>query len=221
MNYFSHYFFFRYEASPYRTLGMILPDIARFSAGKKAFTDRKLIKDKGKDFLEIFEGCALHYGADKAFHGSSLFHEMNSGISAILKEGDFNYGNMRKWFFDHVFMEMIFDRALIRKYDNIIAEFYDRIAAAESRKVVEFLQIYGRSGLEKFEYYYEGFCTSRFLMSYTNDQSFVQSLNRTMQKVEQPPAFFERLQPLLDPCEKFILTFENRVAAIMKSVHES
>lgn len=189
MNYFAHYYFYRSKAhTAHFTAGLLLPDLARFSEGKKKLElqeENPLLHEK--EIEELNAGCAAHYHTDALFHSAATFDNMVGEIKTIFRQHNFSPPGFRIWFVTHILAELVFDRVLIRKYPGDVDRFYALLSQCNTPLVCKYLLACDRSNTDRFARYFEGFTSSQFLRKYVDDHEFVFALNRTMAKVDQPP----------------------------------
>jgi len=203
MNYFSHYYFFQTE-NPYTTVGSILPDIARFSEGKK-----KLWIPQNSEIIlnQIQKGCDLHYAADHYFHQSVFFIEAEIFIKNLFQKNEIEHAKIRKWFLVHILIEIMIDRVLIKKHPKILDTFYADFNAVDLKFILMYLEKCERKGLEKFADFFQKFVDSKFMFSYTTEEGVLASLDRILQKTKQekmPKNYVEKLMAVFPEIENYI-----------------
>lgn len=197
---------------------MVLPDLARFSEGKSKLLLPEAKKSAHPSFPALEEGCIIHYHADKKFHASEVFQQMTQEIENIFYAHEFETGNIRRWFLTHLLSEMLFDRVLIKKSPEILESFYKDLQQVSPAVVASYLSACGRAGTERFTLSFKRFAESQFLFSYREDDGFLISLNRTMQKAAQPPAegaIAEMLLEMFPEMEARLMTYEAELEKIM------
>lgn len=187
MNYFSHYFFDRIPGNHYYNTGLVLPDFARAAEGAKRINiNLEFDPDNQPEFYNLNRGSKQHYQRDAGFHNSEFFTQNSKLLGELFNTYNFPKENQRMWFIEHILLELLLDRALIRRHRDVLDDFYYSLRRSRLKTVVEFLAYSGKDGSKGFSVFWERFLDAEYLQYYLVDEKFIYSLNRIFQRAKQP-----------------------------------
>ncbi len=171
MNFLSHYHFYKSE-DPYYNVGLVLPDLVRnickTHLRPNEQYDNPIHESLGKGSRDHIEG-------DRIFHQSEFFRACESHISGLL---DKQAAWPRKWFLNHLLLEIGLDRALMDLYPDLCTNFYQQLEQADIKELTSFLQVSGKEDFSKFGQGYERFVTFRFIFDYKHNEKIIFALSR-------------------------------------------
>ncbi len=176
MNFLAHYYFDKTE-SVYYNVGLVLPDLNRnFCKG-----NLQLNKPFEKQILnDIQQGCIKHIAKDKIFHQSIFFKETQKQVSQLI---DHQSRWPRKWFLNHILVEIMLDRALMDKFPLLCHQFYNDLEQAETIHLEEFLKHSGIEDYQEFGHKYVKFNEYKFIFNYLHNEKLIIALSKIYQKV--------------------------------------
>lgn len=176
MNFLSHYYFYKTK-NPYFNTGLILPDLV------KSYCNTR-IKPIGKfnrpAFIALADGSLTHLECDRKFH-NSLFFKQTTGFLSDTLDKECNWP--RKWFLNHLLMEILLDRVLMDEHDGLCAQFYQDLSLVNTEEICVFLKMIGLSNPQNFQIGFERFVKARFVFEYKHNEKISFALNKVYQKV--------------------------------------
>jgi hypothetical protein len=171
MNFLSHYFFHR-SAHAYFNTGLVLPDLVR----NICKTHLKPLPHYEHPQHQILgQGSQLHIEGDRIFHQSDFFTTCEHYIGDQL---DLEAGWPRKWFLNHLLLEIALDRVLMDLYPTLCEEFYAELEQVSPEIITTFLDISHVDGADKFKVGFENFVRYRFLFEYAHNEKIIFALSR-------------------------------------------
>jgi len=117
--------------------------------------------------------------ADRIFHQSSFFKTAESYISKHL---DPTARWPRKWFLNHLMVEIALDRALMDMDPALCQDFYDQLGNCDPEHLAQFLKESYISNYEQFAVSYTRFVNFAFIFDYAYNEKIVIALNRVYQR---------------------------------------
>jgi len=187
LNYFSHYFFDHIPGNHYYNAGLVLPDFARSAEGAKRInTHLEFDPDKQPEFYNLNQGSKQHYQRDASFHNSEFFTQNSKLLAELFNTYNFPKEGQRMWFIEHILLELLLDRALIRRHRDVLDDFYYSLRRSRLKTVIDFLVLSGKDGSGGFTRFWNGFLEAEYLQYYLVDEKFIYSLNRIFQRARQP-----------------------------------
>lgn len=175
MNFLAHFNFYR-SGDPYYNAGLVLPDLVR------SFCKERL-KLKTHYTNPVFEslknGSLAHMEADRIFHQSSFFKTAESYISKHL---DPAAQWPRKWFLNHLMVEIALDRALMDINPSLCQDFYDQLGSCDPELTGQFLKASDVSNYEQFAVSFTRFVNFAFIFDYQYNEKIVLALSRVYQR---------------------------------------
>ncbi len=204
MNYLSHYYCEYPDNRPYFVLGLILPDLVRELEPRKIrFVPEELVNAPDIFSENLNEGIIRHLQVDGAFHTSDFFHRNVEIIKQWMLQ--YNYVSIpsRIPVFAHVLLELMLDRALIKRNRQAMDQFY---AALEQIEETVLLNYFHHNGIiQRPQAVYQRvryFCKDRFLYRYPGNEMMLYALNVLNQKVGHSMIAAEDELKLLDTIER-------------------
>jgi hypothetical protein len=187
LNYFSHYFFDHIPHNHYYNTGLVLPDFARAAEGSKRINIHlEFDPDNQPGFYNLNQGSKRHYSRDATFHNSEFFTQNSKLLEELFIQYNFPKEGQRIWFVEHILLELLLDRALIRKHRDVLEDFYDSLRQTKLQTIIDFLAHSGKDGSTGFSRFWNGFLDAEYLQYYLVDEKFIYSLNRIFQRAKQP-----------------------------------
>lgn len=180
VNFLSHYAVGTHKRSMHYTLGCVLPDLVRnYRKGLR-------IPAPHKNDSELQMGVAHHFVADRLFHSSGFFLELSGTFKGMMSEH--GYADRRYHFFTaHVALELLLDRALMRRDIDLLDRFYLNLAQLTKNDLQEALAVYDLRSEAGFLQYMEMFTSSRYLYHYQSFTRLIFALNRIHERVGLKP----------------------------------
>lgn len=180
LNYLCHFFIDHIPDNHYYNTGLILPDICK--KWVKQFRHPPLSSTSNAAHFQLKLGAAQHYKADKLFHGSDFFKSHLSIFTQAINNAGLNEKVQRKWFIAHIAFELMLDRMLVKNFPDKVDEFYQSLQAADKEELKFFLMHHGATDTDDFFQFYGHFTSIQYIYYYTNNNKFIYSLNRIMQR---------------------------------------
>ncbi len=203
MNFLSHYYFDK-SNDVYYNVGLVLPDLCR------TFCKGSLQLDKTFDtpeFNALKNGSIQHLRKDKVFHQSVYFKETQKAVSDII---DNEAQWPRKWFLNHILVEIMLDRVLMDMHPTLCKAFYTDMQAADTKIIESFLEVCGVSDYAEFGHQFVKFNEYQFIFNYLHNEKLIIALSKVYQKVGIKYEWGEADKMLLN---KYFNTILNAVAA--------
>jgi hypothetical protein len=176
MNFLSHYFFHQQDSYHFN-FGLVLPDLVRHFSK----THLSLLPDYNHPHKnEIKNGSHYHFQGDKLFHQSDFFNEM----TLVLKEKlDEKAQWPRKWFLNHLLIEMTLDRALMEEYPDLCQQFYSDLSRVEDDLIHSFLIDSGVTNTRDFIEKHKRFVNFPFIFDYLHNEKLIYALGMVYKRV--------------------------------------
>lgn len=212
VNFFSHYFFDHSKSDSVYNFGLLTPDLLRNftpSAFNKNLLTHSQLTEAWKN------GIHQHINRDKLFHNSLFFQSVYSE-NRELALTTFKNANLPKfWFALHVLIEMILDKFLIQKNNQLLHNFYNELESV-TPKIPNLLTEIEHKEIDIFLKRFEGFYTHQYLFKYQSHEGITYGLNRIynqikLSSVDWTAAQFTQLRVLT---EKIELSIENHISLI-------
>lgn len=176
MNFLSHYFFHQKESYHFN-FGLVLPDLVRHFS-KTHLTLLPQYNHPHKN--EIMFGSHYHFKGDKLFHQSDFFNRM----TLLLKERlDEKAQWPRKWFLNHLLIEMTLDRALMEENPDLCHQFYKDLSMVENPLIHSFLQDSGIENTADFIEKHQRFVNFPFIFDYLHNEKLINALGMVYKRV--------------------------------------
>jgi len=171
MNFLSHYYFYKSD-DIYYNLGLVLPDLVR-NISKTHL--RPLSTYDKKEHIALGNGSKAHIEGDRIFHQSEFFRVCETHIA---KQLNTKATWPRKWFFNHLLLEIGLDRVLMDHYPNLCQEFYTDLEQVDKQTLIEFLNLSGIKQYNEFAPGYERFVNFKFIFEYQYNEKIFFALSR-------------------------------------------
>jgi len=176
MNFLSHYFFYKTK-DPYYNTGLILPDLVKNYCNSHI---NPIGNFNRPAFISLAEGSLKHLECDKKFHNSEFFKISTHFLSAAF---DAECQWPRKWFLNHLLMEILLDRVLMDKHEKLCEQFYYDLSCVNIEEIGVFLKMIGLPNPQNFQIGFERFVNSKFIFEYQHNEKICFALNKVYQKV--------------------------------------
>lgn len=175
VNFLAHFYFYRSGDAYYNT-GLVLPDLVRSFC-----KDRLKLKTQylSPEFESLKDGSLAHIEADRIFHQSAFFKTAESYIGDRL-DADARWP--RKWFLNHLLVEIALDRALMDLHPKLCQDFYDELGRCDASLISEFLKASDVSNYEQFTLAFTRFVSFAFIFDYQYNEKIVLALSRVYQR---------------------------------------
>ena len=184
MNFLSHYYFEMQNENSFEVLGTVLPDLVKNAHKDWNFYPQKRENEfDGTEALNsILKGWKRHIHADVLFHSSAFFTEHTAQLKVellpILAES-----KVRPSFLAHIALELLLDHLLVVNGKVNIDSFYDHLASINPEGLKNFLKKCGCTDTEHFFRFYNGFISSRYLLSYQKIENISYALQRICMRI--------------------------------------
>lgn len=179
MNFLSHYYFERENHDSNQVIGTVLPDLV-----KNAHKDWNFYPQKKEELFtsdaqlsSILIGWKRHLEVDILFHSSEFFNYHTAHLKQLLVSilGD---SPVRPSFLAHIAVELLLDHLLVLNGKIDINSFYTHLNAVEEIKLSTFLKKCGTTDTDHFFKFFNGFKSSRYLLSYQKLENISYALQR-------------------------------------------
>lgn len=171
MNFLSHYHFYKSDDT-YYNVGLVLPDLVR-NICKTHLRPNKSYANPIHESLG--KGSRDHIEGDRIFHQSEFFTVCQNHISDLL---DKQAAWPRKWFLNHLLLEIVLDRALMDLNTNLCSDFYNQLEKCDIQELTIFLEHLGVLDFSKFGTGYARFVNFRFIFDYKHNEKIFFALSR-------------------------------------------
>jgi len=185
MNYLSHFYYDRHEERPDFIVGSVFPDlVSGYSRKLKApfldLQDASLLPQ----LHHLQEGINRHHFIDKKFHASDFFEDHTTIIKKELLALELEGVERYYYFYAHILLELLLDRVLHKRYDNMTARFYELFEQADFQtSILYFKERNLDEHIEGFKEFYDFFITKKFVYKYQDNRSLAKALNKVHLRV--------------------------------------
>jgi hypothetical protein len=176
MNFLSHYHFYR-SADTYYNVGLVLPDLVRNICKTHIKLSTSYVNEP-HTFLA--KGSHAHLEGDRIFHQSRFFNVCQSYISERL---DPTAAWPRKWFLNHLLLEIALDRVLMEQHPLLCKDFYNDLELADVDNLTSFLQISKIPDTSLFAPGYQRFVSFPFIFDYMHNEKIILALSRVYSRI--------------------------------------
>lgn len=203
MNFLSHYYFECENHDANKVIGTVLPDLVKNANKDWSFYPQKNeeIFTTDAQLSSILIGWKRHLEVDMLFHSSDFFNRHTAKLKQFLVPilAD---SQVRPSFLAHIGVELLLDHLLVinRKID--INSFYSHLNNVDDAKLSTFLTKCGATETDHFFKFFNGFKSSRYLLSYQKIENISYALQRICMRLWAHP-FDEKTVLLLT--EKLVL----------------
>ncbi|MEJ5992792.1 hypothetical protein WG904_00080 [Pedobacter sp. Du54] len=188
MNFLSHYYFERKNQDHNRIIGTVLPDLV-----KNAHKDWNFHPQKNEEFfltdkklISFLIGWKRHLEVDMLFHSSDFFNrhtaQLKHVIVPILEDSP-----VRPSFLAHIGVELLLDHLLVINEKIDINSFYHHLNRVDDDKLSSFLKKCGATDTDHFFKFFNGFKSSRYLLSYQKIENISYALQRICMRIWAHP----------------------------------
>lgn len=139
---------------------------------------------KNQNLHQLWLGCLQHYNDDKIFHASEFFNFGSDACIKIINEAGFQEHVQRKWFLGHVMFEIFLDRLLVQHTTSLTNNFYKDLVSINTNDLVEFCTLFEANNIETLMNQLNYFINAAYIKNYANNNLFVYSLVRIMQRAK-------------------------------------
>lgn len=187
MNFLSHYYFDKNNASPYQVLGALLPDLIK-NANKKwnIFPEKQNNILFNNNHIHIIKGWKKHLQVDKLFHSSAFFlhhqHQLKLELLPPLKKSV-----VKPFFFAHISIELLLDSLLLTNHLIRVDQLYHQLNQINEDELISFLEISKLEDIPKFLKFYDSFKAEKYLMAYGEAHKISYALKRICMRVWDNP----------------------------------
>lgn len=176
MNFLAHYFFYKTK-DPYFNTGLILPDLVK----NYCQTHIKPVGQFNRPaFVGLANGSLTHLECDRKFHNSAFFSLSTKFLAETLND---ECHWPRKWFLNHLLMEILLDRVLMDQHKDLCSQFYHDLSKVDVEEIGVFLKMIGVNNPQNFQIGFERFVKSQFIFEYQYNEKISFALNKVYQKV--------------------------------------
>jgi len=187
MNFLSHFYFDRNTPDANIVLGTILPDLLKNANKSWNAHPEKQIELFDKSGLDkLLKGWKRHLQVDRFFHSSDFFNsktqELKQLLIPILTDSP-----VRPSFLAHIGVELLLDHLLIEQQKIAISSFYESLEAVREDDLKDFLQKCNIDDTDLFFKFFNGFKSSRYLLSYQKLENISYALQRICMRLWDHP----------------------------------
>ncbi len=203
MNFLSHFYFERNNQDANEVIGTVLPDLVKNAHKNWNFYPQKsesLFTDDVQ-LNAILTGWKRHLQVDILFHSSDFFAYHTAQLKQILIPILVD-SPVRPSFLAHIGVELLLDHLLVLNRKVAIDSFYDHLGKVEGEVLTTFLTKCGAKETDHFFKFFNGFKSSRYLLSYQKIENISYALQRICMRLWAHP-FHEATVSLLT--EKLVL----------------
>lgn len=204
MNFLSHFYFDKDSDDNYLVLGTVLPDLVKNAQQNGNLHPLKSKELFLKDPLQaaILSGWERHISADNIFHSSQFFKTQTGTLKQLLLP-ILAGSPVKPFFLAHIGLELILDHLLTTHMMVDINKFYYHLAQTDKIVIGRFLDNCKIGDAELFFRFFEGFISSRYLLSYAKIENITYALNRICMRLWSNPFNDQQLQLLTDRLVRF------------------
>ena len=187
MNFISHYFLDRDKTSSFFFVGVSTPDlIGNFNSKIRLKESRLPQVDESKltDMqLQFYQGVLRHFEVDKRFHSSQFFREETRYLNNALKRTFPDDPVHRVFFVSHILLELILDRILIRKHNELLYSFYSHFDKPEIEELVSLTEWITQTPLPGYQDFLQKFAEKQFLYRYVDMRYLLRVIRKILSQV--------------------------------------
>lgn len=221
MNFLSHYYFERSNQNSNIVLGTVLPDLV-----KNAHKDWNLYPQKNEALFicdvqlnSILIGWKRHLQVDQIFHSSDFFLQQMAKLKQlllpILKDSP-----VRPSFLSHIGVELLLDHLLVINNQIDINSFYEHLQNIEDDTLNTFLHNCGSIETHQFFKFFNGFKSSRYLLSYQKLENISYALQRICMRLWSHPFSEETLILLTQQLDIYKISLEKDYLSIFSEIEK-
>lgn len=222
MNFLSHYYFERKNQDAYRVLGTVLPDLVKNAHKDWNFYPQKHEEDFLTDqkLISLLSGWKRHVAVDKLFHSSDFFYhhttQLKQQLLLILEDSP-----VRPSFLAHIGVELLLDHLLVVNGKIDINLFYKHLNEVDDAKLTTFLTRCGAADTDHFFKFFNGFKSSRYLLSYQKLENISYALQRICMRLWAHPFKEETVLLLTEKLSLYKIELEKDYLSIFEEIEGS
>ena len=188
MNFISHYYLDQHSAQTdsFFFVGISTPDlISNFDRRirlKVSTLPPFLVEDHTPERESFFKGVERHFEVDRIFHSSDFFYRETHFLAAQLRE-QFGKRIHRSNFVAHILLELILDRVLILRHNDLLFSFYSHFQSSDVPMLVELTEWIVQQKIPGYGDFLEQFAQKRFLYRYVNQWYLVRVLKGILAQI--------------------------------------
>ncbi|MEM6631205.1 MAG: hypothetical protein AAF694_16100 [Bacteroidota bacterium] len=187
MNFISHYFLDRDKTSSFFFVGVSTPDLISNFDSRIRLKESKLPliveNDASEMELRFYQGVLRHFDVDKRFHSSQFFRQETRYLSSTLKRTFPDDSVNRGFFVAHILLELILDRVLIRRHNELLFSFYKHFDKTEIDELVALTEWVSQKKLPGYGEFLEKFAEKQFLYRYVDMRYLLRVIRKILNKV--------------------------------------
>lgn len=126
----------------------------------------------------MHRGWLRHMEVDKHFHSSDFFREKTELIKGELQNVSYHHKEIRPFVLAHIGLEIMLDALLLRTNKVNADLFYQHLTSISEKSTAHFLKLNGIEQAESFLPMYSRFHTTRYLLSYKDNENLSYALRR-------------------------------------------
>lgn len=213
MNFLSHYYIDNIDEQVVHNFGLMFPDFMGMC--NRGLHVNKIINQV--DNVELMGGIQKHFSLDNLWHHHQVFDALRFKLKQILRQYGFSASPYRPFFITHIIAEIGIDRIIALNEPNKIDQLYKDVAVFEAQhmQVVHFLPTKNKLRMETF---LETFIDAKYVYKYADNESFIYTLNRMFERVNNPILKFEKPAQLHNFVKQIDECIQNDFDAIFKSM---
>ncbi len=172
MNFISHFFLDLECKDTFFFLGVSTPDlIGNFDRSirlKQSTLPLIMENDASKNQINFYNGVIRHFEVDRLFHSSHFFKRETQYLNGELKQIFTGECIDRTFFVSHIMLELILDRVLIRRHNDLPYYFYSHFEAAKLSEIVNLTEWITQRSLPGYDHFLQKFSEKQFLYRYVD-----------------------------------------------------
>ena len=188
MNFISHYFLDQHsdQTDSFFFVGISTPDLIsnfdrriRLKAGTLSKVEPSDARPEADSF---FKGVVRHFEVDRIFHSSDFFYRETHFLAQLLRE---RFGDQvkRSNFVAHILLELILDRVLILRHNDLLFSFYSHFERSDVPELVELTEWIVQQTIPGYGEFLEQFAQKRFLYRYVNQWYLIRVLKGILAQI--------------------------------------
>ena len=187
MNFISHYFLDRDKTSSFFFVGVSTPDLMGNFSPRIRLKESRLPLIKGQELsetqIQFYQGVLRHFEVDKQFHSSQFFREETKYLNNVLKRTFPDDSLHRVYFVSHILLELILDRILIRKHNELLYSFYSHFDKPEIKELVSLTEWVTQQKLPGYSDFLQKFSEKQFLYRYVDMRYLLRVIRKILSQV--------------------------------------
>ena len=164
--------------------GLGIPDLA--PGFSKAYNSaiKNSVSPSSEDLKQIHSGILSHYEADKAFHNSPMFINLQTLTTQAFLQRGLNRERLRLSVISHLAVELMIDRQILLENPQVCNDYYSQINKAGEDSLSAYFDLFGLEEIKRnFLIRFSGFKDGKFLFLFNDIEKIVIGLSRIYRSV--------------------------------------